>query len=342
MAVRSIRFLMLLLAAAYLPPGMANERDSGVSAPMTRIDPAAYSCEDYLPQQQTAKKSRRKPAPVQIVQMDEWGMMELEHCDRIQRLAALTATGAQPEFYVQRIPKDRLPDGFRNSIPVLRVVFPERVFFDTAQASMRPEGLDIARIVATSLQKEMPDVTLFVAGHTDSRGGRDYNQNLSVDRANSLAAEILRQGVNVAAVWRIGFGEDMPLVPEIDDIAMGQNRRVEFLFAGKPEAIATWLADMQLANLCSGASREETNGCKRSLELRSSYKAEELVVAREPGANIAPQKVSRTVNPSKAGKALASPDIETYGVDPQRSRKFVINPINRTIALTSPSLGAKP
>ena len=333
---------MLLLAAAYLPPGMANERDSGVSAPMTRIDPAAYSCEDYLPQQQTAKKSRRNPAPVQIVQMDEWGMMELEHCDRIQRLAAPTARGAQPEFYVQRTPKDRLPDGFRNSIPVLRVVFPERVFFDTAQASMRPEGLDIARIVATSLQKEMPDVTLFVAGHTDSRGGRDYNQNLSVARATSLAAEILRQGVNVAAVWRIGFGEDMPLVPEIDDIAMGQNRRVEFLFAGKPEAIATWLADMQLGNLCSGASREETEGCRRSMALRSDYIGEELVVVAKPGKHIPPSKGGGTVDPRKTGKAIASPNTKTFEVDPRRSRRFVINPVNRTFALTSPSLGAKP
>ena len=321
---------------------MANERDSGISAPMTRIDPATYRCEDYLPTlPQPRKTSRRKPAPAQVVQMDEWGMMELEHCDRIQRLAALTATGAQPEFYVQRIPKERLPGGFRQSVPVLRVVFPDRVFFDTAKATLRPEAVAVARIVAESLRKEMPDVTLFIAGHTDSRGGRDYNQNLSVDRANSLAAEILRQGVNVAAVWRIGFGEDMPLVPEIDDITMGQNRRVEFLFAGKPEAVATWLADMQLANLCSGASREETDGCRRSLELRNNYRAEELVVTK-PRIKIPPPGPGGTVGPRPPDQTIASPNTKTFAVDPRRSRRFIINPANRTIALTSPSLGAKP
>lgn len=321
---------------------MANERDSGISAPMTRIDPATYRCEDYLPTlPQPRKTSRRKPAPAQVVQMDEWGMMELEHCDRIQRLAALTATGAQPEFYVQRIPKERLPGGFRQSVPVLRVVFPDRVFFDTAKATLRPEAVAVARIVAESLRKEMPDVTLFIAGHTDSRGGRDYNQNLSVDRANSLAAEILRQGVNVAAVWRIGFGEDMPLVPEIDDITMGQNRRVEFLFAGKPEAVATWLADMQLANLCSGATREETDGCKRSLALRSDYKAEELVAVARPGRHVNSLGAGRKIDLPTPSNAVRPFNMKEFGVDPRRSRLIVINPVLRTVALTAPSVGVK-
>ena len=194
MAVRSIRFLMLLLAAAYLPPGMANERDSGVSAPMTRMS----------------------------------------HCSSL-------------------------------------------------------------------------DIQILVGGAITTR---------TCPWTAPTAAE-RRQGVNVAAVWRIGFGEDMPLVPEIDDIAMGQNRRAEFLFAGKPEAIATWLADMQLGNLCSGASREETEGCLCSMALRSDYIGEELVVVAKPGKHIPPSKGGGTVDPRKTGKAIASPNTKTFEVDPR-------------------------
>lgn len=317
-----IRFLILLLAALPFAMTLAEERNMAMDGQMVRIDPSDYRCEDYLPPQAETRTSRRKQASPQVVQMDEWGMMELEHCDRIQRLARLTEAGIKPEFYVQRIPKDRLPAGFQQSVPVLRVVFPDRVFFDTAKATLRPEALDVARIVAESLRKEMPDVSLFVAGHTDSRGGRDYNQGLSVDRANNLAAEILRQGVNVAAVWRIGFGEDMPLVPEIDSATQGYNRRVEFLFAGRPEAIAVWLADKQLDGLCSGATQAETEVCKRTLSLRNEYQAEQLVVIRKP----------RRVELSTSKRKIDIPETE-YRVDPELSRKIVLYPTHRAIAV---------
>lgn len=271
---------------------------------MSRIDPASFRCEDFL-----------SHAGADQAWQD---MIEVEHCDRIKRLARLTDSGAEPEFFVEWIPQARLPAAFRASVPLLRVVFPQRIFFDTAESRLRPEAIAVVRTVAESLRNDVPDVTLFVAGHTDPRGSRDYNQNLSVDRANAVATEILGQGVNLATVWRIGFGSDMPAVPNDGPLGWGYNRRVEFLFAARPEAIAIWLADMQLDGLCSGTSSRQTNACRRSLALRSDYEAIEVVTRKSVAS---PQSKDKKIDVSAAPR---------IAIDPKPGRRIVINPVNRT------------
>ena len=96
-------------------------------------------------------------------------------------------------------------------VPLLRVVFPERVFFDTAQWNLRPDAISVIDVVAESLRREPPDVAVFVAGHADSRGSRAYNFDLSLKRANAVSEALVRRGVGQAAIWRIGFGEAVPL-----------------------------------------------------------------------------------------------------------------------------------
>lgn len=101
---------------------------------------------------------------------------------------------------------------FGADVPVLRVVFPERTFFDTADVMLRPEAEQLAAIVAESLRNKPPDVAMFVAGHADLRGERLYNERLSIDRADAIARRIFAAGVASISIWRVGCGEDMPLV----------------------------------------------------------------------------------------------------------------------------------
>lgn len=307
-ALAAVGFVLGMLFGWGLPaPAAAVDVSAG-----QRIDPDTFRCEDFLPAGTAGQSSWQD-------------MTEVEHCDRIKRLTALARTGAQPEFHVIRIPGDKLPAGFPASMPMLRVVFPQRAFFDTAESELRPEGMEVVRIVAESLRDDVPDVALFVAGHTDARGNREYNQNLSVDRANTVAAEILQLGVNLATVWRIGFGPDMPLVPNDGPVGWSYNRRVEFLFASRPEAIAVWLADMQLDGLCSGSSRRETDKCKHALELRSHYEAVQL---------LAP--AGKAISADSRGEALDPRGHKGVKIQPVPGRTFVINPINRTARITSP------
>lgn len=169
----------------------------------------------------------------------------LEHSDRVARMTRLISEmnlRERPTFSEYLLSRDLLPAQFRRDIPLLRIVFPEHSFFDTAQSRIRPEALNALYLMAAALSREIPDVAVFVVGHTDNRGGDDYNRGLSIDRANAVASELNRIGVGDVALWRIGFGEAVPLLPNDSPANMAVNRRVEFIIGARTEAVATWLA----------------------------------------------------------------------------------------------------
>lgn len=303
------------------------------------------------PRAQAMREVRAMPADCRVnmtgggrVGLRSWqNLIWVEHCDRIKRLqrqSSMLPPDQQPQFFEGVVPASRLPAEFNTDIPVLRVVFPERTFFDTAIAALRPEAEQVTAIIAESLRREPPDVAMFVAGHADARGGRPLNERLSMDRANAIAAQILEAGVNLSSIWRVGFGEDMPLVSGMTPFAWDRNRRVEFLFASRPEAVATWLADQQIDNLCQARTDLEAERCKQKLDFRSGYDAVQLVP--KPRQEVRPRVPPRTpVNPSSrqpkvaitpggARKtAIAPTAVESVAVQPTGPAKFRIDPINR-------------
>lgn len=79
--------------------------------------------------------------------------------------------------------------------------------------------------------------SLYVAGHTDSVAGRDYNRDLSNRRARSIARYFKSKGLNVD-VYYIGFGEGALLVPTPDETPEPRNRRAEYIISvNEPEML---------------------------------------------------------------------------------------------------------
>jgi outer membrane protein OmpA-like peptidoglycan-associated protein len=140
--------------------------------------------------------------------------------------------------------------GFRSDMPILRVVFEERVFFDTDKSDIRPEAVPVLSLVADTLRTKKGPVALFVAGHTDSRGSNEYNLKLSIQRAESVARALGAKGVGSTSIWRVGFGKAVPLRHEITPQDRAYNRRVEFLIASQPAIIAAWVKSTK--SLCEG------------------------------------------------------------------------------------------
>ncbi|WP_048859361.1 OmpA family protein, partial [Novacetimonas hansenii] len=74
-----------------------------------------------------------------------------------------------------------------------------------------------------------------VNGYTDNSAaqpgprGQQYNMGLSLRRANSVKAELIRDGVPANAIDIQGYGEAHPLVPTGPDTREPQNRRVEII-----------------------------------------------------------------------------------------------------------------
>ncbi|MEM9696070.1 MAG: OmpA family protein, partial [Myxococcota bacterium] len=105
----------------------------------------------------------------------------------------------------------------------------ENIEFATGSAAIRPTSFGILDQVAQLLRAN-PDIKkVRIEGHTDSRGSRMMNIQLSQARANSVKQYLVRKGITSDRLVAKGFGPDQPLVEETDDAAMQRNRRVEFI-----------------------------------------------------------------------------------------------------------------
>jgi outer membrane protein OmpA-like peptidoglycan-associated protein len=102
------------------------------------------------------------------------------------------------------------------------------VLFDFDKATLRPEGRATLDNAAALFQKH-PDITVEVAGHTDSRGSDSYNQKLSLRRANSVKAYLSEQGIAASRMTVKGFGESSPVTSNKTAAGRAQNRRVELV-----------------------------------------------------------------------------------------------------------------
>ncbi len=78
---------------------------------------------------------------------------------------------------------------------------------------------------------------LRIEGHTDSRGGQEYNKDLSQRRAKSVKNIVVQSGLEEDQVEALGFGEERPLLAQDSEVAWEKNRRVELIFDGvkRPE-----------------------------------------------------------------------------------------------------------
>jgi len=115
--------------------------------------------------------------------------------------------------------------------PVAAAPAPARsflVFFDFASDQLTARAREIVGQAAQAARSQQV-TRIEVAGHTDTVGSAQYNQGLSIRRANNVAAELVRQGVPRNAITTAGFGFSRPLVPTGPNVREPQNRRVEIV-----------------------------------------------------------------------------------------------------------------
>lgn len=108
------------------------------------------------------------------------------------------------------------------------------VYFGWNQSDITTESQ--ARIDALVEQMgDMRDIILFVEGHADRSGPSDYNIKLSETRAQTVRAELVRQGMNVGDIDKLELeaqGEGKPAVRTPDGVREAANRRVEIVVRG--------------------------------------------------------------------------------------------------------------
>jgi len=103
---------------------------------------------------------------------------------------------------------------------------PGNITFKTASADLNANFYKVLDSVSLVL-KEFDKTTIDVEGHTDSDGSEAYNQQLSLNRANSVGSYLQSHGVNGQRIVAFGAGEARPVASNSTPEGKQQNRRVE-------------------------------------------------------------------------------------------------------------------
>jgi outer membrane protein OmpA-like peptidoglycan-associated protein len=103
---------------------------------------------------------------------------------------------------------------------------PGNITFAFDSANLQPQFQPVLDNVAQTLNQYNQTV-IEVAGHTDSVGTEAYNQQLSVQRANSVAGYLSSRGVTMQRMIVTGAGESRPIASNDTEAGRAANRRVE-------------------------------------------------------------------------------------------------------------------
>ncbi len=124
-----------------------------------------------------------------------------------------------------------------------RIGISGRVLFSLNSDQLQPEGRQLLSSLVTPLKAYLSarDELLMVSGFTDDRsireGNRQFADNweLSAQRALTVTRALIDDGMPSSMVFAAAFGAEQPMVPNLDDKARAQNRRVEM--APVPRAV---------------------------------------------------------------------------------------------------------
>ncbi len=102
------------------------------------------------------------------------------------------------------------------------------ILFDYNSAEITPESKQLLTGFAQVLNAELAGRNFLINGHTDNIGGREYNLQLSEERARSVKSYLSANGVDSSRLEVRGYGFDKPIFDNDTDSGRSKNRRVEF------------------------------------------------------------------------------------------------------------------
>lgn len=107
------------------------------------------------------------------------------------------------------------------------------IHFDFDSATIKPESYPLLREYANAFTGGLAAARIEIGGHTDSEGSEDYNQDLSIRRAQSVKDFlVLSYGITDSRLTIKGYGENLAIDTNTTETGRAKNRRVEF----------TWIA----------------------------------------------------------------------------------------------------
>lgn len=163
-----------------------------------------------------------------------------EACEKVYELQGFDRDGDGVPDYLDRCPDEPGPIEY-DGCPAGDVVLDwsegriksDKILFEFNSAKLGDRAHKVLSQIAGAL---LPKIKMnyirkvFIEGHTDSIGLREYNQDLSARRARAVRDFLQSKGIPANKMSAVGYGQMRPAVSNNTEQGQRQNRRVEIRF----------------------------------------------------------------------------------------------------------------
>jgi peptidoglycan-associated lipoprotein len=103
------------------------------------------------------------------------------------------------------------------------------VYFDYDSFSIKPEFQNVLDAHARFIKAD-PTRRANIEGHTDERGGSEYNLALGQKRSDAVRRALTVLGVSDNQIEAVSYGREKPAATGADEAAFAKNRRAEITY----------------------------------------------------------------------------------------------------------------
>jgi outer membrane protein OmpA-like peptidoglycan-associated protein len=198
---------------------------------------AAAAAQAQAQQQALAAQQQQQQAEAQAQaaqQQAQASQQAAEAAQQQQQAAEQAAQAAQQQTEQMR---EKLRDQLNQVLQTQDtarglIVNMPNVLFATNQYELKPDA-EIKLAKVSGILLTYPNLKVQVEGYTDSTGSDTYNLKLSQERATSVQAFLIGQGVSPGVISAQGYGEADPVADNSTSEGRSQNRRVQLVISGQ-------------------------------------------------------------------------------------------------------------
>jgi outer membrane protein OmpA-like peptidoglycan-associated protein len=149
------------------------------------------------------------------------------HLSQARALRAVEGSRTELAFELAPKPKRSLVALRENKIEVR-----QQIHFAPGKASILADSYPLlAQLVDVIVKSGVK--RLRIEGHTDNRGNRKVNRELSSQRARAVAEYLEQAGIDWARLETVGYGDSRPIAPNLTARGRELNRRVDLIIVEK-------------------------------------------------------------------------------------------------------------
>ncbi|KFE64408.1 OmpA family protein [Hyalangium minutum] len=110
-----------------------------------------------------------------------------------------------------------------------RLITRQPVVFAAGTDVLLEENLPVLQALARAIQERSWIQQLRIEGHTDNSGNVDFNNLLSLRRAESVKRWLVEHGIDAGRLQTAGYGPSRPVTDNATPLGRAANRRVDFI-----------------------------------------------------------------------------------------------------------------